>query len=657
MKNKMHRGFPPSLLSLALAASGGAWAEAEPVPVPAPAPEQLPMVVVSATRHAMLLVDAPAAISVVSAQQIAARGADNVLEAVRGETGVSVFGRTISGRKTLSLRGMDARHTLILVDGKRIGASDGVIGHSDFQIDWLNMGDVDRIEVLRGPLSVLYGAEALGGVVQLFSKAPARQWEGSALLEGSQAAGDRGGDGRRAAVRLSGPLSEQLRGTLSASDSRRDAVVSPLDARISDIEGRHKKEASLRLQWEPLRDQVFDLEHRAGREDREAFAVEKSGKKRVYESDTDIRREHTSFGWSADWGGANEWRSLLRYYQSRFEMQNSRGNGVTALRPNTLLDRVLETQASMRWDAAQLLSAGAELRSERLDNVGLPGGSSSASHRSLHLQDEIELARSLTLTAGLRHDHHERFGSHLSPRLYAVWHPAEGWTLKGGYSTGFKPPTLKQITPGYQEDEGPYTYVSQPALRPETNRAQELGLGFERGGRSVQLMVFDNRLRDLIVPQLIGIVAGRQTYRFENIDRAHLRGAELSGRSELGGGFSAQLGYQYLDARDGNGQRLEKRPRHSLGAALDWASGPWRAGLRVDRVMDQTIASPVVGQAPLPLPDLTQISAQLSRKLSRQLDLSLGVNNAGNTILAQKSPLFTWAEAPRTWRLSLRGQW
>ena len=128
--------------------------------------------VVTATRHLMLESLAPAALSVVTRQEIETRGADNLLDALRAEPGVSLQGRAIGGRKVLSLRGMDSKHTLFLVDGRRIGASDGVIGHSDFQYDWIAVEDIERVEVVRGPLSVLYGSEAMGGVVNVITRDP-----------------------------------------------------------------------------------------------------------------------------------------------------------------------------------------------------------------------------------------------------------------------------------------------------------------------------------------------------------------------------------------------------------------------------------------------------------------------------------------------------
>uniref|UniRef100_UPI0013C33B35 TonB-dependent receptor plug domain-containing protein n=1 Tax=Azohydromonas sediminis TaxID=2259674 RepID=UPI0013C33B35 len=164
-------------------------------------------VVVTATRYPVNWVDAPAAISVIPRSEIEVRGADNVLGAIRGVPGLSLQGRTIGGRKVLSIRGMDSKQTLFLVDGKRVGASDGVMGHSDYQYDWIPMNDVERIEVVRGPLSALYGSEAMGGVVNVITRrASAERWSGSAAVEGLRPDGDRGGDGWRAGARAGGPL-------------------------------------------------------------------------------------------------------------------------------------------------------------------------------------------------------------------------------------------------------------------------------------------------------------------------------------------------------------------------------------------------------------------------------------------------------------------
>lgn len=636
------------LLPLAAAAQVGPQ-------TPAPAPQT---VVVSATRHAMALIDAPAAIDVVTRADIEARGADNVFEAVRGDTGISIQGRTISGRKAISLRGMDSRHTLVLVDGKRIGASDGVIGHSDYQYDWIAVDDIERIEVIRGPMSVLYGAEALGGVVNVITRAPgAERWRFGAMGEGSFADDGRGGDGQRASVHADGPLGAGLRLGLSASDVRRQSLASRADAGISDIEGRHKRDASLRLHWTPAAGHEVVVEHRVGDEQRWADAREKSGKKRYYHSTTPLDRTHSSLGWTGEFGGALDLRASLRAYRSTLDAGNSRDNGVASLRPQSLDDRVTEGQLSLAPVAGQLTTTGFEWRRERLENVGLPGGEGRAEHQAVYLQHEMPLARTLALTAGLRHDRHSRFGHEWSPRAYLVWQAAPGWTVKGGYGHGYKAPTLKQISPDYLEDEGPFTYQGNAALRPETNDAVEFGIGYGTAGVGVQAMLFRNRVRDLIVTRPIGVLAGRTLYLFENTDRATLQGLETAATWKPTRALSLGASWQYLDATDDHGQRLERRPRHQFGLQADWAAGPWRAGVRVERSQGQLLPSLVAGQPAQPVPGVTLVSAQAGMALGHVLDLGLGVNNLGNVNLADRSPLYLHAEAPRTWRLTLRGRW
>jgi len=614
-------------------------------------------VVVSATRHAMALVDAPAAMSVVTREQIEARGVDNLADALRGETGVTLLGRTISGRRTISLRGTDSRHTLVLVDGKRIGASDGVVGHSDFQSDWVAVHDIERIEVVRGPMSVLYGAEALGGVVNIITRAPGETWRANLLAEGSRADGSRGGNGHRAAAAAAGPLAATVRIGVTAADARREAVVSPTDAKLSEIEGRHKREASLRVLWLPAAGHTVDAEGRFADEDRWAGSRERGGARRYYLNLPTLERRHASIGWSADWGGSVDLRSLLRVYRSALDVGNTRTNGVAALRPEALDDGVVEGQLSFAPRAGQLVTAGFERRDEELANSGLPGGRGDARHDALYLQHESQPLASLALTVGLRRDEHSRFGGKWSPRGYAVWRPAKSWVVKGGIGHGFKAPTLKQVSPDYREDEGPNTYLGNAAVKPETNRAVEIGGGWEQGRLALQAMFFRNDVRDLVVPRLLSLQAGRGLYVYENIDRARLQGLEAAAAVPIAGPWQLNASYQYLDATDGNGQRLEKRPRHTLSLRLEVRGERWRASVFAEHYAGQLLATGVVGQGPAPVPSITRSGAQGTWTLVPGVDASLGVDNLGGLNLAEKSPLFTYAEAPRTWRLALRARW
>ena len=612
-------------------------------------------IVVTATRRPVLEADAPAAISVITRADIERRSADNVLDAVRGETGVSLQGRAVGGRKVFGVRGLDSRHALFLVDGRRIGASDGVVGASDFQYDWIAVEDIERIEIVRGPMSVLYGSEALGGVVNIVTRKPGAQWHGSASAQVSHAEGDRGGSGWRAMFGADGPLGERtsLRAGLARSDA--DAVASPLDARISELEGRAKRDAWASLGWQLLDGQRVEAELRHGDERREADARERGGKRRYHVTVNEIERELASLAWDARWTARLD--TQLRGYASTIDVVNTRTAGVTPNPSQRIEERVLEGQANASWTGHDAV-AGFEARNEALHDPGLPDGRALLRHRSLFAQDTWRIAPPLTLTAGLRHDDHDRYGDEWSPRAYAVWRLDDGLVIKGGASHGFKVPNLKQVVPGSRQ-EGPNVFVGNPDLVPESSDAVELGLGVQAAMWQAQVMVFDQRVHDLIEVRLVapGTTPGTGLYTYENLAQARLRGLEASGASTLPAGFSLGLNYSYLDAKDGDGQRLERRPRHSATLRLEWTGGPWRAGVDIQHSRDQLLPSSVPNTPAQPVPSLTLASAQVACTLPQGLEAALGVTNLGDLSMLRKSPLFTQAEAPRTWRLTLRGRW
>lgn len=617
-------------------------------------PEQT--IVITATRYAMLSTDAPAALAVITRRDIEARGADNVLDAIRGETGLSLQGRAVGGRKVISIRGLDSRHALFLVDGKRIGASDGVIGASDFQYDWIAVDDIERIEIVRGPMSVLYGSEALGGVINIITRQPADAWHFGALAEGIAADGGRGGNGWRSGVRADGPLGGGFFLRAGVAVSNVDAIASPADSRLSELEARDKRDGWLGVSWRGLKGQRFEVDHRQGTEDRQANARERGGQRRYHVTSNDIERAMTSLNWEAEW--AAQFETQLRAYRSTIDARNRRSNGVAVNLPQKVEEQVLEGQARRPFGDVHALIAGFEARNESLDDPGLPGGRSTLPHRSLFVQDEWTVAKPLTLTFGARYDKHDRYGNEWSPRAYAVWRVAPEWTVKGGVSHGFKVPNLKQVVPGARP-EGPNTFIGNPALKPEVSDALEIGIGYAAGPAQAQLMLFDQRVDDLIEVRLVtpGPTPGIGTYTYENLAKARLRGVEASWLQPLGQGFTTGLSYTYLDAKNGNGQRLERRPRHSAAARLDWQQGAWRVGATLEHAGDQVLPGAPPNTAAQKVPDVALLGGHVTVSLPAGLEATLGVRNLDDVRLAQKSALFTQVEAPRTWRLTLRGRW
>ena len=219
----------------------------------------LDAVVVTATRTEQRLNEAPASISIVTAEDIQRKGASDLLEALRGVPGVSMIGHSTGGRKTFSIRGADDKHTLVLVDGRRITSTDDYVGHSDYQYNWVPMEQIERIEIIRGPMSALYGSEALGGVVNIITRKAADGLSGAVAVRG-ESTQDADGNSYQASTRLSGKLNEFFDFSLTAEQARRSAAPGVADPDVSASESRYRRSGSLRLGFTPVQGQRLQLD-------------------------------------------------------------------------------------------------------------------------------------------------------------------------------------------------------------------------------------------------------------------------------------------------------------------------------------------------------------------------------------------------------------
>ena len=138
----------------------------------------LPTLVVTATTTERSTADAPASVSVVAGDDLRSRPVNDLADAVRNTVGVDLEDLGL-GRRGVSIRGMNSEQTLMLVDGQRISASASGIAHSDFELGWVPTEAIERVEIVRGPMSSLYGSEALGGVVNVITRAATDEWQGS----------------------------------------------------------------------------------------------------------------------------------------------------------------------------------------------------------------------------------------------------------------------------------------------------------------------------------------------------------------------------------------------------------------------------------------------------------------------------------------------
>lgn len=626
---------------LPLASSGFAHDAAEESPTAAT--DLLP-ITVTATLSAHDTRLAPASVTIIDQVELQKSHPQDLLQAVRTVPGVTLSPRQVGGRKTISLRGMDGRHVLTMVDGRRIVATDDVVGHSDYQYGWVPMAAVERIEVIRGPMSTLYGSEALGGVINLITRKPTEHWEGEVGLRG--AATD-GGDGHHAgalSLYAAGPLTDWASLRITGYNAFTPAVADPQDARYTELEGSWVHAGTVGATFKLGPYQSLELNHFQGLEKRFYDDVSYAGV--TYENRYDIHRRQSDLTWRGEF---NRWRGQLRAYTGNTEITNSRTHDVASTRPQTLRDDVLDGHAVTNLGDNNQLTVGGEARREKLRNAGLKNGHDQATHKALFMQDEATLGDRFTLTTGLRYDHHEIFGHELSPRAYLVWEATPELVIKGGYGHAFKAPTLKQISPTYVGAEGPHSFLGNGNIRPETLDSFELSADWQHGGVNLYATAFRSDVKDLITYRLLRVLGPRRIYQYDNVDSARIRGAEAGFGWDINESWSWQSGLTLLHTQDRiSGKQLEYRPKTSFVSHLDWTGyDGWSARVGAQRIGTQYSAE---GQ----LPAYLLWNASVARQIGNHVNLSLALENLGNVRLAEKSPLFGYAERGRTVSLDVR---
>jgi len=626
--------LPPLALAALWGIAGAAQAQ-----VQSAAEQPLPAVTVTATLTEHDVRTAPASVTVITAQDLAERNAADLLDAVRGAPGISLDARQVGGRKTISLRGMGGKHVLTLINGRRVSASDDVIGHSDYQYGWLPIAAMERVEIIRGPMSALYGSEALGGVINIITKTPKDRWRGSVAARSYFGGGSKAADEGGASLYAAGPLTEALRLSLNAEYAHRDAVAQREDVRYSEIEGRKPRSLGLDVEWDIAPGHMLQAGIADGEERR--FYDSVSGTQ-AYANRYDLERRQSHVGWKLD---TADWQAQLRAYRSDFSVRNSRSHGVRPTRPQDMQDDVFDGHASTRLGAHHL-TLGGEWRKEELVNAGLEGGRDDVTHKALFVQDEFALGSQWIATLGLRADHHGIFGSEVSPRAYLVWEASSALVVKTGWGHAFKAPTLKQISPHYVGAEGPHTFMGNADVQPETSNSFELGANWQAAPAwNVRAAAFHTEVKQLITTQLVAQTGPRRTYRYANVDAARIQGVETGATWDVTPALQWSMDATLLRTRDkATGERLSERPNARLTSRLAWRVGEWDAQLGAEYTGSQRSA----GER-LPAYTLWSASAGTEWALGahQRLHLRAGLENLGNVRLAEKSAAFGYAEQGR----------
>ena len=571
-------------VAIALTASPAAVYAAETVPL------NEDQIVVTATGFSQERREAPATISVVNEKELNTRSNQNVTEALREMPGVLVgngHGSLATG--DVQMRGMDSTYTSYMVNGiKQATRESRPYGHHiGTEAAFMPpIAAIERIEVIRGPMSSLYGSDSIGGVVNVITKKAYNLETWTGVLENNYFLQEKSeyGNTNQTNAFLMGPIIPGKLGVSVAADylDRRDDD-SQSDERFVKHEAGN---LDATIAMSPTDTQLWDLNVTKGNQ-------EKSHNNKQWYWGFD--RDAASLSQHA-WYGDDllEVKNYISYEKAKTEYR------VPGMSSQFIEQRNFEANSANTFSLGDhKLTLGANwTRNELDDTFGIedkeapgvtPVSKITRNGWALFAEDAWMMVPDFTLTTSARLDHDSYFGYHVTPKLYGNWTIDENWALKGGVSAGYKKPDLRQNNEGFTSVYGRYPYseisIGNDDLKPEQSVNTEMGVYWQQDALALDATLFYTKFKDKISDKTIctqtatqkcqynGYVA-ESVFQYFNVSDAEIYGIELNGDWQVTASLRANANYTYTHSEqksgDYKGYALSDFPTSMANVSLTW---------------------------------------------------------------------------------------
>lgn len=561
--------------------------------------------VVTASGFLQSLRNAPASISVVTREELEKRPIHNLADAVKDIEGVSITG---SGTNTqdISIRGLPGDYTLILVDGKRQNSRESrPNGSGGFEAGFVPPVEaIERIEVIRGPMSSLYGSDAMGGVINVITRKVTPKWHGAVSMDGTIQENSDSGNIYNGNFYLSGPLIEKTVGFQVYGYGN----FRPEDEIIGGYNKNDNKSITTKLTITPTESQEIILESGRTVQKREstpgksidAYTIRGSLKQPNPKTDINNERNHWAITHNGQWGFGFSDVSLYQEKTKRntqtYKLDSASGvwNGGYEARKPEITNTVVDAKLTLPL-TNNMLTIGGQYQYSELEDSSATGKTTteqakiSAYQQSVFIENELSLTDDLSLTGGIRLDDHETYGEYWNPRGYLVYHLTDEITLRGGVAKAFRAPTLREISPSYgtSTQGGAGIMYGNADLKPETSLNQEIGIAYDHeSGFNAALTLFNTDFKNKLTSYSTGTkdpITGLNLYTYDNVGEANIKGIEAATTIPVAEAWKLNLNYTYLESKRESddeffstgeslkGQPLAQTPKHSANAKLTWS--------------------------------------------------------------------------------------
>ncbi|WP_431256567.1 TonB-dependent receptor domain-containing protein [Roseateles chitinivorans] len=527
------------------------------------AQSSLDPVIIIGTREAQPLSKSVADVVLIDADTLRNSGAGSVADVLRRYAGVQLASNGGPGQQTgYFLRGANTSSTVVMIDGVRVGSA--TLGQASFES--MSLATIERIEVLRGPASGLYGADAVGGVVQIVTK----KGQGALNVTGGLAVGEYGS--RQGDVGVSGA---QAGFDYAASISREtsDGVSAVRGDRGSpsfnpDDDGYHRTVATARLGFTPAEGHRIGVSATQNRLNAQYDAYEFGP---PADASGDYRNRLKTREVAVDYRG-----TLSPIWTTTLQAAHGTDDAVTGLAD---AGRFKTTRDQYTWQNALRIAPDQQvvLAYERLEEKadGVTDGTLKRTNNA-YIAGYSGLFGPAALEANLRRDDNSLYGNSTTGSIGGSYALSSTLKVRALAGKTFRAPTFNDTD---------FPFYGHHDIRPEKGRSAELGLNWRSGASSASATVYRNKVKDLIVytpdatlcPPIDDFAYGCAA----NVGKATLKGATLTGAHRMGN-WNVAANVDFLDAKnDETGARLIRRAAHQESVSVDYDTGVWSAGASV----------------------------------------------------------------------------
>lgn len=519
-------------------------------------------VVVTGTRTPKFLKDVPIQTRVINAKELAKLDATNVQDLLQQELPGVEFSYAMNQQTHLNFSGFGGQGVLFLVDGERLAGET----MDDVDFTRLNMDNVERIEIVKGAASALYGSQAAGGVINIITKRSQQPWtlqvNARYAKHNEQRYGASFGLNRK-----------HLNNMLTAHFNRIDnydvhSAANPATRIISTVYGDKTLNVGDQLVWSPAEN--FHLTGRAGYFFRET----------VRSADQPERYRDFTGGLRMNWSISERDELQASYAFDQYDKSDYQRITRLDIRDYSNVQNSFRLLYNHSFDGGDVLTVGSDLMHDYLYNINLNGETREQDSWDLFAQYDWRISDEWEVVGALRYDYFsDGKDSHVTPKLNVCYKPLPNLAIRAGYGMGFRAPTLKEKYYNF-DMSGIWIVEGNADLKSEVSHNFNLSAEYTKGRYNLTASAYYNKVRNKLSTSApyFKTAADKLPYLpYANLDDYNVCGGEIGVQAKWDNGFGARLTYAYTKEqmakdKDGNAINNQYIParEHAFNARLDY---------------------------------------------------------------------------------------